>query len=155
MCSADVVTSRIHERCSARGLSRFVCSSWLPREKVSVEMVKESEMVFLFGARNPIFSGMRVLRFLPENPHYYYYYFCIYLYYFVFILFLLFHVIGFYFLFYPHILCQCIYIYIYIYIYVSIYRVRCVNCRLNYVEMKITLISHFIRYINQNYMKIS
>ena len=32
---------------------------------------------------------------------------------------------------------------------------RCVNWRLNYATKKITLTSHFIRYIYQNYIKIS
>ena len=54
-----------------------------------------------------------------------------------------------------------IYIYIYIYIYIILYthtythRMLWVNCCLNYTKMKITLASHFIRYIYQNYMKIS
>ena len=33
--------------------------------------------------------------------------------------------------------------------------VQWVNCHLNYTKMKITLTSHFFRYIYQNYMKIS
>ena len=40
------------------------------------------------------------------------------------------------------------------YIHTYIYIVQRVNCRLNYAKMKITLTSHFIWYIFQNYLKI-
>ena len=46
-------------------------------------------------------------------------------------------------------------IYIYIYIYIYICRLCWVNCHIDYAKMKITLTSFFIRYIYQNYMKIS
>ena len=37
----------------------------------------------------------------------------------------------------------------------KLYRVKLVNCHLNYTKRKIILTSRFIRYIYQNYMKIS
>ena len=39
--------------------------------------------------------------------------------------------------------------------YKSTYCLQWINCRLNYIRMKITLIFHLIRYIYQNYRKFS
>ena len=87
-CSADTATSGRQNTLLG---CRNVCSNTLSREKeaISVEVVKDSEVMFLFGARKPIFSGIRS----PLGNCYFF----IYLFYFVFISFLFFILLLFFF----------------------------------------------------------
>ena len=88
-----------------RGLSKHVCSNWLPREKdtsVKSRHVKSTEKEFLFGSRKPLFLGMRQFHFLSETSRGFVIFVFIYLISYSFYFLMLLFVLFFNFLFNPH-----------------------------------------------------